>query len=104
MASPSRPWLDSLFALEKGRTRPSWRRSLAAFCVVLLGLLLAAIGVASIFVGGYLLNGEAHRNLREGLPLLAFGIAALLAGFIAVFYGVRNLRRVARSAAAQRDG
>jgi hypothetical protein len=54
-----------------------------------LGLVLLCIGVLFILLGGYMINGEAHSNLQEGIPALALGLI-LSAGSIVAFVSAKR--------------
>jgi hypothetical protein len=59
----------------------------------MVGLLLVPVGVVCGFVGAYLMNGEAHHNYGEGIPALALGSGAVIAGLVSLSWGVWKRRR-----------
>src|SRR5258707_1306036 len=60
--------------------------------LILVGLLLVSTGLAGMFLGGYMSNGEAHKNLAEGVPTLVFGLGSVTMGLLVMVRGVRSLR------------
>jgi hypothetical protein len=65
--------------------------------LIFIGILLLSTGLVGMFLGGYMLNGEAHSNTAEGLPTLLFGLGALIVGLLAMVRGVRSFRAKTKS-------
>ena len=66
--------------------------------LILGGLLLVSTGLAGMFLGGYMSNGEAHKNLAVGVPTLLFDLGSVTMGLLAMIRGVRGLRSKANAA------